>query len=798
MSWPILLGGMVVGAGLLGRPLAPSLDSASLVLLVSGLVFEGLAPALPRFGFVSAASGLWLALALQGPDRCWLAAFAALGAALIRSLRSQQKGSLLLLESLAEIQPLWLALGLAQGALGRLWLAPFLWWLLWHFQPAYLAASLPREVARDWSLYRARLGPIGLGLALAASFSAWLPPLPILRLGQALLMQCLVATTGAVVKGVDSSQHEIGQRQRERGLRQQQVGLEQLEQGLQATGAAQQRTQAELEVRLETYQMVEEMLATIPQRPVFQAVADMVVARVQQRFRVHNVVLFWKREGLVPVAWLSPQSERLETASLTQSGEPAAEQALRTQQLQLGTPAGQGERIFPEDRWTVGVPLGQRGSLYLGHAQERRLSPEDQHFLQVLSRHSLLALEAAGWYQTLQEALRGEAAAAAKNEALVQRLALVIDGVTQLIRLREPQAMLESAAQILKPLVEHETFFACSGNHQVRQGAPPGDVEALAQKVAEQGLPLLLEQPARLAVPLLSERGCLGGIVLARTVGHFSRADQDILAVLSYQLGSALVTAQLYAELKTTHQALRDSQAQLVQSSKMAAVGQLAGGVAHELNTPLGAVALAIEAAQMSLTTKPDRAQARLERAGKAVQQMKEIVSKLLFYSRDARSGWRETDLNAVLDDTLQLVGHQLRIDGIEVRCQYGELPAIMGNPNELQQVFTNLILNARDAMLSPGATGKQLLISTGRWEGGVWGRVQDQGCGMDEQVKERIFEPFFTTKEVGKGTGLGLSVTSQLVAQHQGTVQVDSRPGVGTRFEVRLPLSAGPEEPSS
>ena len=784
---------MLVGGALLGRPIPPHFEAASLTLLLSGLCLEGLAPQLPRFGFVSAGNGIWLALALQRPELAWPAALMALAASLVRAVRSQQRGSILILEAMAEIAPLWLALGLAHGALGKPWLAPYLWWLLWHFQPAYLTAALPEEVGLGWSLYRARLGPTGLGLAAAASLSPFLAPLPALRVAQALLMHCLVSATAGVVRGVDAQEQQIGQRRRERGLRQQQVGLEQLEQGLQATDAAQRRTQAELEVRLETYQMVEEMLATIPQRPVFQAVADTIVERLQQRFRVANVVLFWTRDELAPVAWLSPHGDRLETASLTRSSEPAAEKALKTQQLQVNV-VGEGQRIFPEDRWNVGVPVSQRGCLYLGHPQERRLTSEDQHFLQVLSRHSWLALEAAGWYQTLQEALKGEAAAAGKNEALVQRLALVIDGVTQLIRLRDPQAMLESAAQILRPLVEHESFFALSGGHRVSQGPTHGDEESLARKVAEQGLPLLLEQPARLAVPLLSERGCLGGIVLTRRVGRFSREDQDILAVLSYQLGSALVTAQLYAELQTTHQALRDSQAQLVQSSKMAAVGQLAGGVAHELNTPLGAVALAIEAAQMSLTTKPDRALTRLERAGKAVQQMKEIVSKLLFYSRDARSGWRETQLNAVIDDTLQLVGHQLRIDGIEVRCQLGELPPFMGNPNELQQIFTNLILNARDAMLSPGAVGKQLLLSTGVWEGGVWCRVQDQGCGMEEPVKERIFEPFFTTKEVGKGTGLGLSVTAQLVQQHQGTVLVDSRPGVGTRFEVRLPLAARTE----
>ncbi len=173
---------------------------------------------------------------------------------------------------------------------------------------------------------------------------------------------------------------------------------------------------------------------------------------------------------------------------------------------------------------------------------------------------------------------------------------------------------------------------------------------------------------------------------------------------------------------------------------------------------------------------------------------MKEIVSKLLFYSRDARTGWRETSINQVIEDTLQMVGHQLRLDNVEVIQQLAEVPPILANANELQQVLTNLILNARDAMLSPGAVGRKILMSTGCWEDGVWVKVRDQGTGIAPEVLERIFDPFFTTKDVGKGTGLGLSVTSQLIQQHGGTIKVQSHVGQGTEFEVRL-LTTPPAE---
>jgi signal transduction histidine kinase len=294
---------------------------------------------------------------------------------------------------------------------------------------------------------------------------------------------------------------------------------------------------------------------------------------------------------------------------------------------------------------------------------------------------------------------------------------------------------------------------------------------------------------ALLAVPMSSERGVLGAVVLARRGGGpFSREDQDILSVLVYQLSAALVSAQLY-------KALKESQAQVVQSSKMAAVGQLAGGVAHELNTPLGAIALAIDGALSTLHNKPDRAESRLQRAATSVQQMKEIVSKLLFYSRDARSGRRETDLNKVIEDTLQLIGHQLRLDNVQVETQLGELPTLVANQNELQQIFTNLCLNARDAVLATEATQRKIHIATSVEGDHLKATVRDWGSGMTAAVKERIFDPFFTTKDVGKGTGLGLSVTLQLVQQHNGKISLETHPGKGTQFTLLLPLQPPSED---
>lgn len=790
MAWVGLLIGTLVGMGLLGSPAGLKPDQIALIWFGCGVVAELASARLPRFGFCATGAGLWLGLAARFPSLAWLAILGPGLALLLRIARTSQAGAGSLLEALADLQPVALAVGLGH-AFGQPLLGGAVWWLFWWLQPVFLAQALEEEVGREWARMRARLTRVGLTVASIGALAGFLPadkPVVPLLLGLALWL--LSGTASSVQLGVDAEAREIVGRQKQRGLQQREKGLDRLEESLQAEGHKQKLTAAELAVRLQTYQLVDEMLESIPQKLAFQAVGEMIVQRLQARFGITNVVLFWEQRGsLIPVSWATRHSERIASAPLTQRSEPIVAEAIRIGRLkqEKGSNASPN-RLFPDDQWSLALPLPGRGGFYLGNEFLRELGEEDLHFLEVLARHSVLALDAAAWYQTLQTSLQKEAATAARNEVLVQRLALVIDGVTQLIRLRDAQAMLERAAEILKPVISHHGYLGRSADLAVFVGS--GDraaLEALASKVTEQGLPLLLENPHRLGVPLLSDQGSQGALVLERTDKPFTREDQDILAVLSYQLGGAIVSARLFVELQKTHAALRDSQAQLMQSSKMAAVGQLAGGVAHELNTPLGAVSLAIEAAQLNLETKPDRAIQRLQRATKAVGQMKEIVSKLLFYSRDARTGWRETSINQVIEDTLQMVGHQLRLDNVEVLQQLSELPPVLANANELQQVLTNLILNARDAMLAPGAAGRRLLISSGSWESGVWVKVRDQGTGIPPEVLERIFEPFFTTKDVGKGTGLGLSVTSQLIQQHGGSIKVQSHPGQGTEFEVRL-----------
>ncbi len=224
---------------------------------------------------------------------------------------------------------------------------------------------------------------------------------------------------------------------------------------------------------------------------------------------------------------------------------------------------------------------------------------------------------------------------------------------------------------------------------------------------------------------------------------------------------------------------------QLQQSDKLSSIGLLAAGVAHEVNTPLTGIS---SYSQMLMQQMPenDPRQVLLQKIYRQTSRASSIVNNLLNFSRVSDSRFVAIDLNRVLDDTIQLLEAQLHNTQIEVVKRYGEnLPPAPGNAPKLQQVFMNLILNARDAM----PRGGQLEISTGFDEDSITICFRDTGEGISPDHLSRIYDPFFTTKQIGKGTGLGLAVSYGIVQDHGGQITVESSSGEGTRFLIRLPL---------
>jgi two-component system, NtrC family, sensor kinase len=230
---------------------------------------------------------------------------------------------------------------------------------------------------------------------------------------------------------------------------------------------------------------------------------------------------------------------------------------------------------------------------------------------------------------------------------------------------------------------------------------------------------------------------------------------------------------------------------QLQHSEKMASIGLLAAGVAHEVNTPLTGISSYTQMLRAQVDGGDPRG-ALLDKIEKQTFRAAKIINNLLNFSRSGSTEMEALDINKVLADVLSLLEHQLDRSRIRVRKELqAGLPPVRGNENRIQQVFFNLILNARDAM----PRGGWLTLLTRVDDDTLIVEVKDTGHGIKREDIKRIYDPFYTTKGIGRGTGLGLSVSYGIVQEHGGAIFVDSAPGKGTTFQVALPALAVPTE---
>jgi two-component system NtrC family sensor kinase len=263
---------------------------------------------------------------------------------------------------------------------------------------------------------------------------------------------------------------------------------------------------------------------------------------------------------------------------------------------------------------------------------------------------------------------------------------------------------------------------------------------------------------------------------------------------------------------------LEDAQAQLLQSEKMAAIGQLAAGVAHEINNPIGFVCsnvnslrrylvdifalleaheqatderhadahpeLAVMRDKMDYTFMRQDIDDLLAESADGLDRVTRIVKDLREFSHVDSYEWQLADLHKGLDSTLNVIWNEIKFKAQVIKC-YGDVEPIECMGSQINQVFLNLLINASHAV---GADG-EITISSGREDGGVFVEIADNGHGIPLEIQNRIFEPFFTTKPVGMGSGLGLSLSYSIMVKHHGRLTVESEPGRGSRFRAWLPL---------
>ncbi len=302
---------------------------------------------------------------------------------------------------------------------------------------------------------------------------------------------------------------------------------------------------------------------------------------------------------------------------------------------------------------------------------------------------------------------------------------------------------------------------------------------------------------------------------------------QDIteLIQLTKELESSMsMLEQRNHQLQKAYSDLKAAQSQILQQEKMASIGQLAAGVAHEINNPTGFVMSNLNTlskyigrikefvsfqTEMLLSLSKDFNNSseylnRLNEKRKATkydyvvsdidnlisesiegtERIKKIVQDLKSFSRVDEAEYKQADINAGIESTMNIIWNEMKYKAKVIK-EYGDIPRTKCNPGQLNQVFMNILINAAQAIDKQG----KIYIKTWHEDGSIYMSVSDTGCGIEEDKINKIFEPFFTTKEVGQGTGLGLSIAYDIIRKHNGDIWVDSKPGAGTTFTIKIPV---------
>ena len=350
---------------------------------------------------------------------------------------------------------------------------------------------------------------------------------------------------------------------------------------------------------------------------------------------------------------------------------------------------------------------------------------------------------------------------------------------------------------------------AADGRPRLMAGARPGAVQR------KKGMPA-----SSICWPLTIKARLIGALSINRVAGSAAFTQDDVergatfVTVLALLVDNAGMRSgqqrridrlsTLNAEMLAINRELKAAQAQLLQSEKMASIGQLAAGVAHEINNPIGYVCANVNALSayvsdlLTLAVSGPAALAKpldldflaedlpdlLRETREGLDRVTKIVSDLKDFSRvDTSDAWEPADLLAGLESTLNIVQNEVKYKA-SIERQLVALPAVSCRPSEINQVFMNLLVNAAQAIPERGV----IRLASGFDAQQVWVEVADTGQGMSAEVRQRIFEPFFTTKPVGQGTGLGLSLSYSIVQKHHGRIDVNSEPGRGTCFRITLP----------
>lgn len=473
---------------------------------------------------------------------------------------------------------------------------------------------------------------------------------------------------------------------------------------------------------------------------------------------------------------------------------------------------------WPQDRTIrselcVPMKIGERtiGILNVEGAEPYYFTSVDEQLLQTLADQTAVLLENARLYQA--ERARRQEIEAVQRASLSLTASLDLSQVLNTIVLTVSD--LVSAQNVHIFLYEQNRLVFSAGMEEgvPRRGplAPPRE-NGLTYSIARQGKPIIVSNMATsplfvdaspawkgsiVGFPLKIGSEVLGVMNVARLKpGPFSRSDMRALQLLADQATIAIENARLYKDLQDQMRMLQQTQAQLVHSEKIAALGRLVASIVHEINNPLQAVqGLLNLVGELNREPSSERVSRYLEVVKVEIERIILIVNRMRDFYRPAPQKLHSVDLHEVLASVLELVAKQLQESNILVEKEWSdELPLLLANEDSLKQVFLNLILNAVDAMPQGGRLYLRTVLDTlpvkprQPAEAAVRIEFRDTGQGIPPKILDHVFEPFFTTKK--QGSGQGLSISYGIIESYGGQMSVKSRVGVGTTFTILLPVN--------
>ncbi|NUM44595.1 MAG: GAF domain-containing protein [Anaerolineales bacterium] len=548
-------------------------------------------------------------------------------------------------------------------------------------------------------------------------------------------------------------------------------------------------TLAEAERHLQRLALLNELAAAASASQDVESVARRVLRLLRRTFQTSRVGLFLLAPDGHTLQSYGEDRRRARKNNLT------LDPGVGARVLDAGTPL-RLETVNGNHLHTLWVPLKYRaqpvGVLGLETDSPPPFSLQDEQLLLVIASHL------AGLIENVH--LNEETRDRARNLTAIHHIVQQIVGLVDAAEIAQTTTAL-TAGQFECDLVlilmmseaDHTLIAEGVGGKlagYVRLGEqyplPPGeDMPEPLTSLARAGF---LSGEGRMSIPLHAGEQILGMIHIFRE-DRFTENDRLVLESLAGVLSSVLLNARRYQQLQERIEAQKLAEKKMVEAARLAAIGEIAAGVAHELNNPLTTIAGFTELVLEDLFAEP-RAQENLALVLQEARRARDVVRRLLDFSRQDESFKVPADINEILGEALALVHHLARASGVEIQyVPWDALPLIRMDRGQIKQVILNLVQNALHAMPRGGSLILQTTLEGRDDRDWVALRVLDTGEGIPVDLIPRIFEPFFTTKPPGQGTGLGLSISNHIVVEHEGFMEVESERGHGTCFTVWLPV---------